>query len=156
MSDLLQKTGVSVTCRGELVILFFGSHGYSIEFPLALQIAAALHHEARMARLTAGMQIGGYRCLGTLTDANAAKPKRKRFMEKLPELLRCKHVGVKAEGSMVAFRVGTATRRMEYDSARTIAQWLRVKGREAKQNAGESRAWRDIANLKAIEAGERL
>jgi hypothetical protein len=152
---LLQRTVCGVACQGELVIVKFGDVGYSIEFPLALTIAAAMHHEARIARLAAGIKAGGLNCLGMLTDLSAPKPKRKRFMEKLPEILHANNCDVQAEGTLVCLSLGTATRKLEHDGARAFAQMLRVHGKEAKRNAGEIAHWSKINNAGEIADGKR-
>lgn len=142
--SLLRRYYAEVSCRGELVLLQLGNLTFSIEFPVALQIAAAMRHEARMAKLFAGVKERGFYCVGVISDLNAPKPKRKRFMENLPELLRARNVTVRQEGQLVLLKFGRAEARIPFETARMIAQWLRVRGKEAKRNAGEKAHWSRI------------
>jgi hypothetical protein len=51
-------------------------------------------------------------------------------------------IEVSAEGELVVLRVGNTTMHMPYDLALQLSQWLRVRGKEAKRNAGDlSRHW---------------
>lgn len=139
-----QETGVDVRAQGELVVLAFGNVRYSIEFVLALRIAAALKFNARLAKLCSGDDSRRFSCAGVLTDANAERLRRKRFGQRLPELLRAHDVDVSHEGQLVTLRFGRATRKMAHRDASTLSQWLRVRGKEAKANAGERAHWSDL------------
>ena len=55
---------------------------------------------------------------------------------------------------MVVFAVGNSVMKMEYETAIQLSTWLRVRGKEAKRNAGDdSRHWSVIGNLSAVEQG---
>jgi hypothetical protein len=82
-----------------------------------------------------------FHAVGVLHDASASKPKPRRFAEKLPEMLGANGLEVRAEGGMVVFTIGRTTAKLPYPVARNLAQWLRVRGKEAKHNAGETRHW---------------
>jgi hypothetical protein len=71
-------------------------------------------------------------------------------------LLEKQTVSVSTDGEIVVFRVGSAEMRMDHVTAIQISTWLRIRGKEAKRNAGDVSAhWSAIGNLKAVEAGER-
>jgi len=142
VSDLLQPTACAVTCHGELVGLSFGNVSATLEFQVALQIAAAMRHEARFAKATAGFaQWRTIRSVGVLHDASAKKPKRKRFMEKLPGMLHVRDISVCAIGQVVSLRLGRSTIGIPWETALQVSQWIRVRGKEAKRNASEQAHW---------------
>lgn len=68
------------------------------------------------------------------------------------DLLKPQQVSVTAEGELVALRIGGATIKLHYETAIQLSQWLRVRGKEAKRNAGDmSRHWSAIAILEGKE-----
>lgn len=144
MSVVTQQP-VEVSASGELVILCIGNMSFSIEFPLALQLAVAIRYHARLAKLNSGRDERGFHVVGVLHDASAQQPKRKRFIERLPELLRPRGLNVDTDGQLVVVTFGRTTLKLPYPAARTLAQWMRVRGKEAKLNAGEHRHWSEIA-----------
>lgn len=67
-------------------------------------------------------------------------------------LLSRQRMSVAAEGETVALTIGNATVRMPYEAAIQLSQWLRVRGKEAKKNAGDmSRHWSAIAILDGLK-----
>lgn len=67
------------------------------------------------------------------------------------ELLAKQRVEVAAEGEQVALTIGNSTLRMSYEAALQLSQWLRVRGKEAKRNAGDrSRHWSAIGILEGL------
>ena len=71
-------------------------------------------------------------------------------------LLKRQRIDVSAEGPLVVLRIGNAEMKMEHETAIQLSTWLRVRGKEAKKNAGDaSRHWTVIGNLEAVEGGER-
>lgn len=68
-------------------------------------------------------------------------------------LLSRQRISVAAEGDMVALTIGNATINMPYETAIQLSQWLRVRGKEAKRQAGDmSRHWSAIAVLDGLRA----
>jgi len=58
------------------------------------------------------------------------------------------------EGPLVVLCIGNAELKMPYETALQLSTWMRVRGKEAKHNAGdESRHWTVIGNLAQVEAG---
>lgn len=72
------------------------------------------------------------------------------------DLLKPTSVDVRTENTLVVLKIGNVELKMDYNAALQISTWMRVKGKEAKQNAGDtSRHWSVAGQLSAIEAGER-
>lgn len=155
MSNLLQQNHFAVECRGMLVLLSMGDQRYSLEFDLALKLAAAIRQHAHIAKLCSGNHERGIRMLGVLHDATAEKPRHRRFVERMPELLKPHGLDVGTEGQLVVLKVKRTTAKLPYPQALTLAQWIRVRGKEAKRNAGEPRHWSEIANMPAVVNGAR-
>ena len=62
-------------------------------------------------------------------------------------------VQVDAIGDIVRLTIGNSHIDMSYEAGLQISQWVRVKSKEAKANAGDaSRQWRVLAQLDGIEA----
>lgn len=67
---------------------------------------------------------------------------------KRPDLVKPSRVAVRAEGERVVLEINGTRMTMGYEDAITLSQWLRVRGKEAKRNAGDqSRHWHGIAIL---------
>lgn len=74
----------------------------------------------------------------------------------MTDLLRKQRIEVRTEGQLVVLKVGNTEMKMEHDTAIQLSTWLRVRGKEAKRNAGDySQHWSVIGNLTAVEHGER-
>ena len=71
-------------------------------------------------------------------------------------MLNKQQVSVSAEGQVVMLKIGNTEIKMEYETAIQLSTWLRVKGKEAKANAGDhSRKWSVIGNLQNVLHGGR-
>ena len=67
-------------------------------------------------------------------------------------LLSKQRMAVVAEGEMVKLSIGNADIRMPYETALQLSQWLRVRGKEAKKNAGDmSRHWSAIGLIEGLK-----
>lgn len=74
----------------------------------------------------------------------------------MTDLLQKQRVEVATEGALVVLRIGNAEMKMEYETAIQLSTWLRVRGKEAKRNAGDvSRHWTVIGRLGDVEMGGR-
>ena len=63
-------------------------------------------------------------------------------------------VQTRAEGEMVVLTIGNSELRFHYTAAFQMSQWIRVAGKEAKANAGDTaRHWSVIANADNANAG---
>ena len=70
------------------------------------------------------------------------------------DLLKPQRINVYAEGELVVFEVGNSVMKMPYDVAIQLSTWLRIRGKEAKRNAGDtSRHWSVIGNLTDVLNG---
>ena len=68
-------------------------------------------------------------------------------------LLSRQRISVQARGDMVRLSIGNADIDMPYETAIQLSQWLRVRGKEAKRQAGDmSRHWSAIAILDGLKA----
>jgi len=74
----------------------------------------------------------------------------------MTDLLQKQRIEVASEGTLVVLRIGNAELKMDYETAIQLSTWLRIRGKEAKNLAGDrSRHWSAVGNLAALEAGER-
>jgi hypothetical protein len=63
-------------------------------------------------------------------------------------------VSVATDNTLVVLNIGNTEIKMDYETAIQLSTWMRVRGIEAKNNAGDaSRKWHIIGNLKAITNG---
>ena len=68
-------------------------------------------------------------------------------------LLSKQRISVVARGDMVRLSIGNADIDMPYETAIQLSQWLRVRGKEAKRQAGDmSRHWSAVASLDGLRA----
>jgi hypothetical protein len=67
-------------------------------------------------------------------------------------LLAPEYVEVTADGELVTIRFGNVPVTMHYEAALKIAQFIRVRAKEAKRKAGDvSRHWSAIATLDGLK-----
>jgi hypothetical protein len=60
-------------------------------------------------------------------------------------------VSVTADRELVVLKIGSQEMRMGYEEALKLSAWLRLRGKEAKRNAGDiSRRWSVIADVGTI------
>ena len=57
------------------------------------------------------------------------------------DLLQRQRVAVEHEGDTVKMKFGNVEIKMNYVDALQLAQWIRVKGKQAKNTAGDRRHW---------------
>jgi len=66
-------------------------------------------------------------------------------------LLSRQRMSVEARGDMVRLSIGNADIDMPYETAIQLSQWLRVRGKEAKRQAGDmSRHWSVIGMIEGL------
>lgn len=69
----------------------------------------------------------------------------------MSNLLTRQKLAVRCKGELVELQIGDSTITMEYETAIQLSQWLRVNGKQAKNNAGDkSRHWSAIGNLEGL------
>jgi hypothetical protein len=72
-------------------------------------------------------------------------------------LLEPTQVSCKAEGSTVVLTIGNHAITMTYETALVWSRMLRVRGKEAKRNAGDtSRHWTSVGTLETLESLREL
>lgn len=150
MTELLQKRAVSVENQGELVILKISQVTWTLEFVVALELAAMIKREARYAKACAGDEGVRRHVSGVLHDA-AAEQKRPARATRLPASLKARDIEVKAEGQVVKVRLGDRSLGLPYVAAPQIAQWLRIRGKMARNAAGEKQHWSKIVRPTVLE-----
>jgi hypothetical protein len=68
------------------------------------------------------------------------------------DLLEQTSVQVRAEGSLVVLTIGNVDLKMDYAGAFELSRWLRIRGKQAKLNAGDtSRHWSVTGTLSTLE-----
>lgn len=66
-------------------------------------------------------------------------------------LVKQTQVAVWAERELVVLKIGSQEMKMGYEEALKLSAWLRLRGKEAKRNAGDnSRHWNCIADVSTI------
>jgi hypothetical protein len=150
LTKLLQKRAVSVENEGELVILMISGMTWSLDFVVALELAAMMKREARYAKASAGDEGVRRHVAGVLHDA-AAERKHSGRAKRLPERLKARNISVNAEGSIVKVRLGTSVLGIPYVAAPQIAQWLRIRGKIARNSAGEKAHWSKLVQPNVLE-----
>lgn len=110
--------------------------------------------EARFARIAAGAGTS-WNVFGVLTDLNAPAPKRRRFVAELPERLKARQISVNQVGQLVEVRIGSAVMGFPFREAAKVAQWIRVRGKEARNNAREKAHWSKLVPANSILLPER-
>jgi len=67
-------------------------------------------------------------------------------------LLSKQRIAVDIEGELVKLSIGNTDIKMPYEAALQLSQWLRVRGKEAKRNAGDmSRHWSAIGLIEGLK-----
>ena len=67
-------------------------------------------------------------------------------------LLSRQRISVQSRGDMVRMSIGNADIDMPYEAAIQLSQWLRVRGKESKRQAGDmSRHWSAVAILDGLK-----
>jgi hypothetical protein len=152
---IMRKTHARVDVDGELVTLELMGLMFSFEFDLALKMAVALRIEARYAKRSVHDASYTIRLHGRLHNATPERVAPARWRAKIPAALKNRDIDIQQTGSTVAWRIGPHTLTIPYEDCFTLAQWLTVAGRAARDAAGEKEDWLKIANVGAAEARER-
>ena len=67
-------------------------------------------------------------------------------------LLSKQKLSTEVKGDRVLLKAGSTTIDLPYEAALQLSQWLRVSGKQAKQNAGDvSRHWSAVATLDGVK-----
>lgn len=67
-------------------------------------------------------------------------------------LLHAARIEVAAVGDKVQLQIGNSVKVFDYETALQISQWLRVRAKEAKRNAGDmSRHWSVVGVIEGLK-----
>lgn len=151
----LLKRSLEVTSKGENVILTIGNVDLPMHYEHAFDLSAWIREEA--AFIKSGTGLGRVtRSLGMLHDDSAkAKPLPHQpgtAIHVKPKLREYRRSDVSSQGRMVLVLIGTNTVSLHFQDALKIAQWLRVRAKEARNTAGDTRHWSEIGSVD--EGGE--
>lgn len=68
-----------------------------------------------------------------------------------PPLMKPTEIAVESKGENVLLIVGNSTLTMHYEDALKISQWIRMRAKQSKRNAGDtSRHWSGLAMLDGL------
>lgn len=148
--SVLQRMAVEVRSEGEHVIFVVGSNRWTLHYTSAILLAFWMRQRAKEAKAFSGDDSRAFRCLGVLHDANRGPDADQPFTPGrvypvARDVLAREKIKVAAEGSLVKVTMGATDLRLPYAAALTIAQWIRLRGKESKRRAGDViRHWSDI------------
>ncbi len=141
-SSPLLKQGVEVSAKGDLVTLRIGNVDIPMPYEHALDLSRWIRLEARFAKAGTS-RARTVRSLGILEDLRTKPlPYTPGVAIHVKEKLQTWHrEDVEAIGRLVKIKIGPHTIQLHFESALRIAQWLRVRAKEAQRTVGDSRHW---------------
>lgn len=152
-SPLLTKGNLSVTSSGEDVFLNLGNQKLPMHYEHAMDISRWVRIEAGRIKSNLGLERTT-RSLGILHDASA-KPKRLAPRPRGPSI----HIkratyswdrrDVYPNGRLVCIKVGPHVLSLPFRTALKVSQWIRVRAKEARNTAGDTRHWSEIGKVEA-------
>ena len=152
MTELFERTGVSVDAEDDLVVLRVGKMTARMSYTLAFQISQHMRlHGGVAARIAGATSVERFWLKRKADEANlrpiaGGEPPNNG-----------KPWDVWHEGELVCLRLKEVTARWEAPAALTIAGWIRVGGRQAKHWAGDtSKTHRYAGILTDAEENTRL
>lgn len=141
---------VEVSTAGELVVFEIGDQAFTLEFETALRVAGQMLLTSQAARRAAGVHGTNLRVGGLLSDdAEPSTYKQGRF-EKLPPLVAKNQASCIPFGRGVRLKLGSSSMDMGWEAGLTISQWLRIRGKQARNNSGEKANWSKIAGMEQL------
>lgn len=151
-NPLLTKQNLEVAAKGELVLLTVGNSTVSMHYTQALNLSTWVRTMARRAKRVAG-RGSSIRSLGRITDLSAPTPKplpnyrgTTAAIHVVPSLLTFQEHNVRLLGRLVQVDLGSNQMEIHYQTALKLSQWLRVRAKEARNTAGDTRHWADIVD----------
>ncbi len=133
MTELFERTGVSVDADDDVVVLRVGNMKARMSYTLAFMIAQRMRLHGGVAARIAGANIVERARLKRKADEENLRPIKTGDARKNDKPWDVWH-----EGEVVAVRLKTVIARWEAPAALTIAGWIRVAGRHAKRWAGDT------------------
>lgn len=153
-SPLLTKQGIAVSSKGENVLLQIGDTVITVPYEHAFALSKWMRDEAQTIK-QGTTRAKTMRTLGIMHDASAkAQPlphQAGTAIHVKPKLQRYQRSDVQRQGRMVLIKIGPHTISLHFESVLKIAQWIRVRAKEARNTAGDTRFWADITELNQQE-----
>lgn len=69
------------------------------------------------------------------------------------DLMKAQQVAVESEGELVVLKFGNTTVKVHYTLAFQLAQWIRVRGKEAKNRAGDQQRYFNLLGTLTNDPG---
>lgn len=142
-SPLFQKQNVSVISRGEYVVLQIGNTPIEFHYEHALDLSKWVREESRSIAKHYG-DSKSLRSLGTLNPEPSPPVPANAGIHIKPKLLRWHRQDVTSKGRILTIKIGAHGFDIHYKVGLIIAQWLRVRAKEARNLAGDTRHWSEI------------
>lgn len=152
MGALLQSSHLAVSTAGELVLLSVRDLSVSLEFQPALELACAMRMEAAVAKRIAGDDTSRKTMFGVLSNGTPERAPQSRFRRALPERLAARDLKVRHVGQTVEVHFGRQVLTLGYKDAIRVAQWIRVRAKEARNAARERAHWSELADGRSMLA----
>lgn len=133
MSELFERTGVSVDADDDKVVLRVGKMKARMSYTLAFQIAQRMRlHGGVAARIAGAGPLERFQLKRKADEANLQPIGGVEFQDN------GKPWDVWHEGELVCVRLKAVVARWEAPAALTVAGWIREGGRQAKRWAGDT------------------
>lgn len=139
-----------MSSEGEHVVWQIGNTPIRLHYTVALDLSQEMRTVAALIKEQQGGAMTT-RSLGVLRDASPRRPSRLLTNTPRPNrgiIVRDPEVHkfvVFADGSLVAVSVRPHTLHLPFEAALTISQWLRVRAKESRNRAGDTRHWSEIS-----------
>lgn len=149
---------VQVRSTGEHVVLAFGNWRHELHYETAILLAYWMQRRARDAKRASGRMDRKLYGIGTLHDASA--PPRDVFtpgkvFSVRRDVLKLAQIEVNVRGADVLLKFGHTEIGIPWSAALIIAQWIRLKAKEAKTRASDTaRHWSKITIEHMMRHGE--
>lgn len=140
------KQSIEVSSKGELVDLCVGNVHLPMHYEHAFDMSRWIREEAALCKRATGKRRTT-RSLGTLHDARKSPPlpyDRGVAIHVKEKKQAWRREDVTAQGHLVLIKIGATTISLHFESALKIAQWIRLRAKEAKNRAGDTRHWSKI------------
>ena len=150
-SPLFRKEGLAVSSRGEIVTMRIGNTDIPMHYEQAIDLSRWIRSEAAIIKRARGRQRTT-RSLGIMHDAEAkAKPipNHKPGVHVKERLAKWHRGDVTSEGNLICTRIGGYVFKLHFANAITVSHWLRIRGKEARNTAGDTRHWSAIGSIDA-------
>jgi len=141
---MLQRQIIDIKSSGEHVLARFGNVETKIQYEDALLISHWLVWRAKEAKRFAGDRSRLVKTIGTIHDASRGDGPADIRSRGVP-ISKKSSWAISTEGYLVVAKFGSHTLKLNYHDASTLAQFIRVRAKEAKRRAGDVlRHWSEI------------